>query len=138
MTDSLGQCYFDESNPVGSLYCVGEAASTGLHGGNRLASTSLLEGVVWGDTVGKRVREKKFIEGMGEKPGGIDHQPLPAHPTPHLQQPDEDTLHKLKTRDDITSEAKSILREVRSIMSSDVSVVMIFLCLCSHDLLISL
>jgi L-aspartate oxidase len=36
---------------VRGLYAAGEAARTGLHGGNRLASTSLLEGLVFGASV---------------------------------------------------------------------------------------
>jgi L-aspartate oxidase len=46
------------------LYAVGECSRTGVHGANRLASTSLLEGLVWGLRAGEDAVET--VEAAGE------------------------------------------------------------------------
>lgn len=70
-----------QSNVEG-LYAVGEVSCTGLHGANRLASTSLLEGLVWGDRSARHILERRRdpIE-KARVPGWVylsEHEPDPA------------------------------------------------------------
>ncbi|AGW12934.1 L-aspartate oxidase [Megalodesulfovibrio gigas] len=49
------------------LYAVGECSCTGVHGANRLASTSLLEGLLWGHTAGEHIAQQLHRRKHAEK-----------------------------------------------------------------------
>ncbi|MBN1406542.1 MAG: L-aspartate oxidase [Calditrichaceae bacterium] len=67
-----------------NFYAVGEAACTGVHGANRLASTSLLEGLIWGNRAAQDIAKtiKDYQKPKAEdippwQPAGSD-EPDPA------------------------------------------------------------
>ncbi|HEX2908176.1 MAG TPA: L-aspartate oxidase [Phototrophicaceae bacterium] len=79
-----GGVYVDEwgQTSLEGLYAVGEVACTGLHGANRLASTSLLEGLVWGDRAARHIlpRRREAVDNA-RVPGWVyrgDSEPDPA------------------------------------------------------------
>jgi L-aspartate oxidase len=62
---SCGGVWVDEwgRSSIENLYAVGEVSCTGLHGANRLASTSLLEGLVWGNRAAQQI-EQRLSQGL--------------------------------------------------------------------------
>jgi L-aspartate oxidase len=72
-TDARGQTSLD------GLWAIGEAASTGLHGANRLASNSLLEAVVFAARVARDVGDVDPVP--ASEPQGCEHVETASAPT---------------------------------------------------------
>ncbi|SDQ24573.1 L-aspartate oxidase [Natronobacterium texcoconense] len=99
------------------LYAVGECARTGVHGANRLASTSLLEGLVWGLRAGEDAAARDLEPTVVDAPELRDSDPdLPerfaAEKFTRLQATMDEYLGLERDPDEI-SRASSVLRRLK-------------------------
>jgi len=85
---------------IENLYAVGEISCTGVHGANRLASTSLLEGLVWGNraaqSIAQSLKDKDSIANVKvESVPPWDESGLTADADPALIQGDMQTIQNI-------------------------------------------
>src|SRR2546425_3175387 len=83
------------------LYAAGEAAATGVHGANRLASNSLLEGLVFGARAGRKMREA-----LRHAPAKLEKSPRAAY-----------------SNGPVDAGTEEIVREIQDLMWQDEGVV---------------
>ncbi|MGH9382629.1 MAG: L-aspartate oxidase [Thermoanaerobaculia bacterium] len=105
----------DGRSSLPGLWACGEAAATGVHGGNRLASNSLLEGLVFGRRVAHDILKRparRFAPGAGDvasrglaqalgrpavfRPGAIRLASLPAMPCDASRRGGEELIKSLR------------------------------------------
>ena len=106
-TDSHGR------TSVNNLFAAGEAARTGLHGGNRLASTSLLEGLVYGASVADYVGSSETARDISLHASSVTENIPTVKPTSF------DTV----TTERASKQASMLLSEVKKIMWDQVGLV---------------
>lgn len=63
----------NSQSSIKGLRAVGEVSSTGVHGGNRLASTSLLEGLVWGQSAARDIQDKGLATPLEKAVKAVRH-----------------------------------------------------------------
>ncbi len=93
LVDEWGQ------SSIERLYAVGEISCTGVHGANRLASTSLLEGLVWGNRAAARIEESlsegRLLRTEFDNVPSWDESGLVADADPALIQGDMQTIQNI-------------------------------------------
>jgi L-aspartate oxidase len=102
------------------LYAAGETANTGVHGANRLASNSLLEGLVFGARSGQAMMKdspvaKKQAAGLPGSPAPRPGNAAAAHATKPAEPPCSAALTKIR---DLMWRQVGILRDGKDLAAA--------------------
>ncbi len=93
----------DGRTSIPGLYAAGEVACTGVHGANRLASNSLLEGLVFGERAARAMRTE------------LGHASSAATSTPSLSGAPDNSA--------VTKNADDLIHDVQNVLWRDVGIV---------------
>lgn len=103
----------DGQTTLGGLWAVGEVSSTGLHGANRLASNSLLEALIYGESSGRLASKIAKMMTNDYQVEALENKPLPPL---NPQKQAETTLIDLP---DIRNALKSLLWRTAGVVRNE-------------------